>query len=92
MYVIIYKSKYIINCTIMSVERKVKNAKRVQDVKKHYRLIALSGLSFFLTFLFTMIFKFTVKPKKVENPRTIGIKETYSKVFNKIKDLYKKNR
>ena len=74
----------------MSVERKVKNAKRVQDVKKHYRLIALSGLSFFLTFLFTMIFNFTVKPKKVENPRAKFVKDTYSKVFDNAKKLFGK--
>lgn len=71
----------------MSVEQKVKNAKRVNDVKKHYRLIALSGLSFFLTFLFTMIFKFTVKPKKVENHRAKYVKEAYGKAFEKIKGV-----
>jgi hypothetical protein len=69
----------------MSVEKKVKNAKRVRDVKKHYRLIALSGLSFFLTFLFTMIFKFTVKPKKAENKKAKLIKDGYSKLFEVIK-------
>lgn len=74
----------------MSAERKVKNAKRVQDIKKHYRLIALSGLSFFLTFLFTIIFKFTVKPKKVENPRTKFVKQAYGKVFEKAKKLFAK--
>jgi hypothetical protein len=71
----------------MSVEQKVKNAKRVNDVKKHYRLIALSGLSFFLTFLFTMIFKFTVKPKKVENPRAKYVKEAYGKIFEKARGV-----
>jgi hypothetical protein len=75
----------------MSVENKVKNAKRVQDVKKHYRLIALSGLSFFLTFLFTVIFKFTVKSKKAENPRAKYVKETYSKAFEKAKNMFGKN-
>lgn len=75
----------------MSIENKVKNAKRIQDVKKHYRLIALSGLSFFLTFLFTMIFKFTVKPKKVQNSRTKAIKQTYSKAFEAAKAYYTKN-
>jgi hypothetical protein len=74
----------------MSAESKVKNAKRVNDVKKHYRLIALSGLSFFLTFLFTMIFKFTVKPKKVENPKAKYVKETYAKAFDKAKNLFVK--
>ena len=74
----------------MSIEQKVKNAKRVQDIKKHYRLIALSGLSFFLTFLFTMIFKFTVKPNKEENPRAKYVKETYSKAFDQVKKLFKK--
>jgi hypothetical protein len=74
----------------MSAESKVKNAKRVNDVKKHYRLIALSGLSFFLTFLFTMIFKFTVKPKKVENPRAKFVKENYTKSFDKAKKLFVK--
>jgi hypothetical protein len=74
----------------MSAESKVKNAKRVNDVKKHYRLIALSGLSFFLTFLFTMIFKFTVKPKKVENPRAKFVKESYTKSFDKAKKLFVK--
>jgi hypothetical protein len=76
----------------MSVEQKVKNAKRVRDVKKHYRLIALSGLSFFLTFLFTMIFKFTVKPKKVENPRAKFVKDSYAKAFENAKKLFAKKK
>jgi hypothetical protein len=73
----------------MSALNKVNNAKRAQDVKKHYKLIALSGLSFFLTFTFTMIFRFTTKPKKVEDSRTKFIKETYSKGFNSVKKLFK---
>ena len=72
----------------MSVEQKVRNAKRIQDVKKHYRLIALSGLSFFLTFLFTIVFKFTVKPKKAENPKAKYVKETYTKAFENAKKLF----
>jgi hypothetical protein len=87
-YIIICKSKRNKTKYSMSVESKVKNAKRVQDVKKHYRLIALSGLSFFLTFLFTMIFKFTVKPKKVENPRAKFVKESYTKAFERAKGLF----
>jgi hypothetical protein len=73
----------------MSVLDQIKTAKRVQDVKKHYRLIALSGLSFFLTFTFTMLFKFTAKPKKVESARSMKIKETYSKAFGGVKKFFK---
>jgi hypothetical protein len=73
----------------MSALDKIKNAKRVQDVKKHYRLIALSGLSFFLTFTFTLLFKFTAKPKKVESKRSKKIKETYSNAFAGVKKFFK---